>query len=235
MLMSPATASVELQASRAITFPTDGLFAEVPDATTLDLGAEWTIEAWIRPAAVGSAVFQQVVSKWGIADAAAYALEVRDSRLRAVVRQGSQNTVIESAQVLSDGLWYHVAVTMGSGSIRLFVNGQLVAETTSLTPQTTTTPLTFGREAVTGLWPFRGSLDEVRIWGVAKSAQELQAGMNVVVTMPANGLLGYWRFDEPNGQVLYDLSGSGNNGTLGASDAAEALDAQRIDSDSPVQ
>lgn len=58
---------------------------------------------------------------------------------------------------------------------------------------------------------FSGLIDEVRIWNVARTQEEIQASMNATLTGQEKGLVGYWNFDD--GSAM-DLSPSGNHGTL---------------------
>src|SRR5690606_11729497 len=66
---------------------------------------------------------------------------------------------------------------------------------------------------------FLGMLDEVRIYNRALSPAEVKLLYNW-----APGPVGYWKMDEKvsgNGEIIFDSSGSGNNGTTsdGANDA----------------
>jgi hypothetical protein len=79
-----------------------------------------------------------------------------------------------------------------------------------------------------------GSLDEIRIWNIARSQQEIQAAMNSCLAGDESGLVGYWRLDETSGQLIIDSSPSGNHGTLGANDAVGADDPARSLSFAPV-
>ena len=59
---------------------------------------------------------------------------------------------------------------------------------------------------------FGGTLDEVRIWNVARSAAQILAGKDQEIPS-ATGLLGRWGFNDSCGGVL-DSSGNASNGTL---------------------
>src|SRR5207247_6115553 len=59
---------------------------------------------------------------------------------------------------------------------------------------------------------FGGTIDESRIWNVARSAAQILAGKDVEIPT-ASGLLGRWGFNDSCGGVL-DSSGKGQNGTL---------------------
>jgi len=107
-----------------------------------------------------------------------------------------------ASTVVKDGQWHQVTIT----------------DTTGVTPST----LEFGRVSSTY---FSGSLDEVRIYNRALSAQEVKRLYNMGGTLHVgasqnqkitNGLVGLWSFDQADlaGTVAYDRSGNANNGTL---------------------
>jgi hypothetical protein len=64
---------------------------------------------------------------------------------------------------------------------------------------------------------FSGRMDEVRIWNVARSQAQIQAGMSAVVPPASSGLIAYYRLDEGTGVNAADLSGHGYSGTFAGS------------------
>ena len=60
---------------------------------------------------------------------------------------------------------------------------------------------------------FNGIIDEVRIWSVARTAQDIVANMNAQIVSAPN-LLGRWGFNDASGTVAIDSSGRGTNGTI---------------------
>ena len=92
-------------------------------------------------------------------------------------------------------------------------------------PMNSDKPLSFGREGppYNGYY-FKGILDEVRFGGSRGQGDEVFGGMMQVIPIPMAGLVGYWRLDEGGNQSIADLSGSGNNGMLGATAGPEASD-----------
>jgi photosystem II stability/assembly factor-like uncharacterized protein len=61
---------------------------------------------------------------------------------------------------------------------------------------------------------FEGAIDEVRIWNVARTQEEIQAKMYTHLNGTEEGLVGYWPFNEGSGNVVNDLSGNNNHGTI---------------------
>src|SRR5205814_535730 len=56
--------------------------------------------------------------------------------------------------------------------------------------------------------------DEVRIWNVARTQNQIQAFMHRSLAGNETGLLGYWRMDEGTGTALSDASGHGQTATM---------------------
>ena len=65
-----------------------------------------------------------------------------------------------------------------------------------------------GRQNTTGQ-RFSGLIDEVRVWNVERSAVEVQAAYNTVLTGGEAGLVGYWRFSEGSGPTSARQLGPG--------------------------
>jgi len=73
---------------------------------------------------------------------------------------------------------------------------------------------------------FRGTIDKLAIYDRALSAEEIQANMHRRLTGDEPNLVGYWDFDEGEGEDVCDLSGNGNDGTV--------VGATWVDSNAPV-
>jgi hypothetical protein len=76
-------------------------------------------------------------------------------------------------------------------------------------------------------------MDEVRIWNVARTEDQILAHMYTELTGNESGLAAYWDFnDGPGSTIATDRSGNGNHGTL-ISGASSPLP-QWVVSDAPV-
>jgi hypothetical protein len=110
--------------------------------------------------------------------------------------------------------WTHLAGTYDGGVLRLFVDG---AEVSSLaaggTMPASGGPLRIGGNDVWGEW-FRGTIDEIRVYNRALSADEVRADMATAVAGAAArpGLVAAYSFDT-GGQTI-DASGHGHNGVV---------------------
>jgi hypothetical protein len=120
---------------------------------------------------------------------------------------------------LNDDAWHHIACvrvpTLTEDSLRIYVNGILQGDTTCTVAGYTgnTDDVTLG----VGFGPdnrFGGQIDEVRIWKVARTGEEIQATMTQQLKGDEDGLVGYWPLDEDGTGVITDLTEGGHYGTL---------------------
>jgi RHS repeat-associated protein len=108
--------------------------------------------------------------------------------------------------------WTHVAVVYTNRQPSLYINGVLVKQTTVSVPGVTRSLV--HPTSNLGGGTYQGSIDEVRIWNVARLAADIVQTKNNVLTSLPSSLLGYWRLDEGPGLVARDLTSSYNDGHL---------------------
>jgi len=106
--------------------------------------------------------------------------------------------------------WQHVAFTLDGTNLKFYINGVLkytVAHTTYPSANATGTNY-IGVNPGDAAKTFKGELDEIRFWNVAKTASELTASMNQSVLANASGLIAYYRVDETIGSFPTTLVNS---------------------------
>lgn len=110
------------------------------------------------------------------------------------------------------GIWYHLAGVYDGSSLKIYVNGELAAKTDAsrtidLTDQRSG-GFHFGFSAGGRL--LNGEISEARIWSKVLSPAEIVNGMcGIDPTSPE--LIGYWKFNEGEGNTAYDISGNGHD------------------------
>lgn len=201
---------------------------QTPDTDSLDLTSTFTIEAWIRPTNLpGSNSFQHLVSKWGSASEASYVLELHDQRLRLNLHDSDAdpgNTPVLSNSTLTEDTWQHVAATFDNGEVRLYIGGSLDKTSTGNNePQVTTTSLFLGQSSA-DLRHYEGNLDEVRVWSVVRTEEEINAAKDSRLDGTETGLVGYWPMNEGSGDVAGDSTGLGHDMRLGDTDGDDSAD-----------
>jgi proline iminopeptidase len=113
------------------------------------------------------------------------------------------------------GKWYHVAGVYDGTAVTIYVNGtriggQDIAGQMSID----NSDLFIGKgdpEFSSGEY-FHGVLDEIRLWNVARSPEEIRATLTTPLTGKEPGLVAYWDFDN---DTANDKSSHGNDGVLG--------------------
>ncbi len=125
---------------------------------------------------------------------------------------GGKGYVTSSTQ-LSTNSWHHVAAVRDNGVWKLYLNGEEKNLTnTNIVPNTPTNILNIASLSV-GTQLFKGSVDEVRIWNVARSQNQIQSSY-ASLAGNESGLAGYWRMDEGSGSTTGDGSGHEKTATL---------------------
>jgi len=61
---------------------------------------------------------------------------------------------------------------------------------------------------------FKGTLDELRIWDIQLTPEQITDNMGRSLTGKESGLKGYWSFNDGSGLDVYDQTGRGNNGSF---------------------
>ena len=189
----------------------------VPHAAELELGEELTLEAWVKPSAVGD---QPVIYKsaWGLLGYAMGVGVYEHAKFEGLIGEGEgkfENAV--SPDPIAKDVWSHLAFTYDGAKMRLYVNGQLVAtETQSTPPPAGQGPLAIGCNP---LYPedFDGLIDEVRVYDRALDAGEIAADKDARVQAPPGPPtppVAAYSFDEGTGSVAHDDTGNDHDGAL---------------------
>ncbi len=187
-----------------------------------------TIEAWIY---IDDFITDQyIVTGYGPTSGAQFRVSPEGSLLYG---EYSPWTFIESdANSIQSNVWTHVAVTKQGNNWKLYIDG-LNSASSQLSSSSTTSTLHIGCRGVNMDGFFNGKIDEVRMWNIARTQTEIQTYMNNYLEGTESGLTSYWQMNENNGQIVYDLSGNGNNGQLGSTPGNDTNDPVWIITDWP--
>ncbi len=191
-------------------------------------GGEITVEAWIRKDPVsqqGSYILGN--NSFG---SPGYALVLEDegpsSRIRFAPRGNTNWHVISETSIEPDE-WVHVAGVLKDGTSSIYINGALDNQRARTPEDIGVSPhgLVIGANHLGSGNYFIGEIDEVRIWNRHRDQQELLSSIMQPLTGHENGLIGYWRFDEIEGDRVHSsavrpLYGARVNGPLSVPSAA---------------
>jgi gliding motility-associated-like protein len=155
-------------------------------------GSQITVEGLYKRVANGN--IQNIISKHSDPNNVNYLL--RPNNFQITTSSGFK--IVSSPIPVINNVWYHVAATYDGSSIKLYVNGCLVADSTHtgniVTNDIVSAIGTRSTSPVTD--HFRGLIDEIRIWNIARTPSQIASNMNNIVT-PGNepNLLAYYKFD----------------------------------------
>lgn len=195
----------------------DGIddYVDMGNATTLDVGTTVTYEAWIRP---DTSLTGMIFNKW-----------VAFAEDKQFIFSGNQvyfylYNVFNGVQLVSSPSvplheYTHVAATYdGSiGVASIYINGVFdTSKSVGNGVSNSSGNLYYGYNPARNdfIAPFKGIIDEVRIWNIARTESEIQSTIYQTLTGNETGLVGYWKFDEGTGTIATDETGNQNNGTI---------------------
>ncbi len=121
-----------------------------------------------------------------------------------------------ASQVLNTNQCYHVAGVKSGTTISIYIDGLLAGTNTTTKVLTDSIPVRLGvRYANTTAFPHDGTIEEARMWNIARTASQIQSTMHTSLSGNEPGLVGYWPLDDgPGNSTVADLTIAGNNGTM---------------------
>ncbi len=194
-------------------------YMQVADSESLHSFREAiTVEAWIKAASfyVGDGQVNSILRKNIASGAENFLLRFRtlDGEPLAEMNPGVRVGIVQAPYEFTTGTWYHLAGTYDGKAITVYVNGVKVKSQPFSGPMyIDKSDLFIGKgdpEFSFGEY-LHGLLDEIRLWNLARSPEQVRSSMNTPLTGKEPGLVLYMNFDDGTAR---DLSPNGNNGTL---------------------
>ncbi|MGK7943001.1 MAG: LamG-like jellyroll fold domain-containing protein [Microcystaceae cyanobacterium] len=173
-----------------------------------------TIESWINPQ-------QQLKSDGGIIvhKEGEYGIAVwGDGTIRWAFANSKPGWKwLNTGYKVETNKWTHIAVSYENGLIQTYANGSLVHKYDGVgkigDKYTSWNEFHIGGRQK-GSKYFKGEIDEVRVWNVARNQAEIQGNLNQRLIGNEEGLVGYWSFEEDAGKIVDDLTANQNHGEL---------------------
>lgn len=193
--------------------PTLG-YVNIPHSLELNPTSAFTFEAWV--AISNSTTGEDCRSIAGKGYTAAWWLGQCNvggqPTLRSYLKGGGS---VKNGGIIPRGIWTHVAVTFDGTTRRHYINGELAASFPETGPLTTSTSAMQIGSDVSWQHTPTGSIDEVRVWNVARSITDLRASINKRITTAQPGLVGVWAFEASPSDIVGGhggaIAGSGVN------------------------
>jgi hypothetical protein len=199
--------------------------------TSLEMSTAMTVEAWIRPTGPGTGGFFDattnaggiIVNREGEYEIARFS----DGTIRWAFANANPGWTWVNTGVRAElNEWTHVSVVYDRGRVDTYKNGVLAhtfqgAGNIGDIAGNQDDFRIGGRQAFPADQNFAGTIDEVRVWNTARTAEEVRRNFQRVLSGQEAGLQGYWRFEEvadgdplTTGNQVRDLTANGNHGTL---------------------
>lgn len=190
-------------------------------STALNLTDAMTIEAWIKPDGWGEGpnyigtIFQKpsiwlfIVKQHSTANDSSLILQLRHAT-------GVSHAFAETGSIVLNE-WSHIAVSYdgSSNAVHMTINGHPQEVSYISTPvgpiRNNASESIYVGSVAGGIMGFMGTMDELRIWNVARSQAELEQYMGSYLEGHQPGLQAYWPMNEGGGNIINDMSGNGHN------------------------
>lgn len=227
-----ATASVSVTVSPGFALMFDGNddYVDCGTGEALNLSSALTVEAWINPSGWGE------ISDKGfgrVLDKKSYFLYLNntdsiynDHSLVFAIEgpDGFFSGTCSPENSVRTGVWQHIAATYnGQGTVKLYIGGEEQALFQPDGPPSGLISDSSGSAFLIGESEgedraFYGQIDEIRVWNIVRSPEEIQSALFIGLSGKEAGLAAYWPMNESEksepSDSLKDCSGNGNDGTV---------------------
>ncbi|HKS21590.1 MAG TPA: LamG domain-containing protein [Thermoanaerobaculia bacterium] len=171
-------------------------YVEVPHSSVFDFSTGFTFEAWVSGSDAGPCsgiAGKQYTTAWWIG--------VCGTTLRSYIK--GTPSLFDGGKVPANE-FVHIAVTYDGATRKHYIDGELVASRADSGPMTTNTqPMRFNSDVAYSP-EYANTIDEVRLWNVARTQDELRSGINKTINTPQTGLV-----------AVYHLDGNANDAIAG--------------------
>lgn len=218
---------------RSVYFDGVSDYIDMEDALNLN-STEFTISSWIKRDT--GTINASILSKRDVGYTEGYDMKINGSGNLEMSWNGGSESLTSSVSIPEDK-WHHLAVIYEAGTATLYIDG--IADTSAAKANPVATSQSFfvaaaGKNAPTAY--FKGNIDEVRIWNIALTKNQLRYIMNQeiednssfvngkvlpqtitkneVSSIPWTDLAGYYPMSIYTYTNTNDESGNGNQGAL---------------------
>ncbi len=206
----------------------DGTLDNISTTSVSDLASDKvkTISAWVKKMGDSSGTYGYITRKGFSYNNDSIYIRVENGEPAGVRCSMAQPSVPGELTVtklsLQNDVWYHLACVIDSDNeLKLYINGTLVAQDSyTELPAITTAPFVIGAVGANGVFSFNGFIDELAIFDVPLTAQEVkllynQQSLKMNDHRPEwspryNSIVGHWTMDGH----WHDSSGNENHLTI---------------------
>ena len=182
--------------------------------------ANFTMEAWVYPTQLGRD--QAVISTLSVNNTTGMELHVAtENKPLVTIRNDDGWLDVKATSTIALNTWAHLAATYDGSAVKLYINGVEAVTAAAASYASGASNLFIGRRPDNEEKRFAGRIDEVRIWGVARTQSEIENAKNNPLAGNEANLLAYYNFNHGTAggsnitiTTLTDATTNSNNGTL---------------------
>ena len=215
-----AVVSFEYTLGNSLSFDGNGNQVLIPKISDYQFSNTFTVEAWIKPLQPDNYEgFLNLAIDNG-ATKAGFGFVYYATGWRFYIETSETSFDYSSMPVASAAVdqWTHLAATYNGSELIYYKNGNAISTTEvsgDLEWLGSPNNLTFGaftKDGVSGY--YKGKIDEVRLWNIARSGQQIKASRAIALGGDEEGLVGYWQIDEGSGSSIGDSTTIENHGSI---------------------
>jgi len=180
-----------------------------------------TVESWVKPGVAPAdydGFLSYAMDAGGTQAGFGFAFYLTGWKFFLKTTTNSINYASMAGAQMPVGQWSHMAATYDGSEVKLYRNGALVDSADAMgNVQWSGAPA----EMVLGNFPkdgtghfFEGNIDEVRLWNVVRTKDQIKASREINLTGEETGLVGYWRIDEGSSASTADSTAAANHASV---------------------
>jgi len=188
-------------------------YVNLGNSPVFNIDSAVTYEAWIEP---DTNLAGFIFGKW-VNFQEDKQLTFNGSSVSFYLHNVFSGTSLTTTSIIPLHQYTHIAATYDGTTAKLYVNGVLDTSkpvSSGVGNSSGNLYIGFNPDRFDAVLPFKGIIDECRIWNIARTESEIQATMNQSLNGNEPGLIGYWKFDEGTGSTTSDETSNGNDGTI---------------------
>ena len=177
------TLNTNVSNNNALNFvKTSSQYVFVPHSTSINLGATFTMEAWVNYSGSNSTIVDKGNYNF------LWSLNANSNGNKMGFYTRNTGAWVYSTGAIPKNTWTHVAVTLNAGTLTFYING-VASGTATVAFSQDVEPMNIGRQQPTACVcnHFNGSMDELRLWNVVRTPAELQVNKNNALPVNAFG------------------------------------------------
>jgi hypothetical protein len=174
-------------------------YVDIADNSTVDLSTSFTLTAWVNPDSTDG---NRAIIRKDSAYVLYYSSELDFYNWSDGTRLSCSKTKAPAGQ------WSYITAVWDGSKKYIYVNGVECVKESSVNFNINSADLSIGSQTDGAGQFFDGFIDEVRIYNRALSVEEIRYHYN------KGGPVGYWKFNEGEGNTVYDSTDNNNDGNL---------------------